>query len=180
MLNTTQPDFELSSAAASNTISAGQTANFSLLVTAAGQFTGTVELSCAMSPAVDSAPTCSLSSSAVQVSGGKPQSSAVTVATTGQATMRPVLLVPAPPSVMVAVSALLFMGCGLCWRKRRLVSLASPLMALVLACSLSCAGSGNPSSIHISHGTPSRTYTATVTATSGSLSHNIAFEVTVK
>ncbi|MFL6307054.1 MAG: FG-GAP repeat domain-containing protein [Candidatus Sulfotelmatobacter sp.] len=180
MLNTTQPDFELSSAAASSTISAGQKATFSLLVTAAGQFTGTVKLSCAMSPAVDSAPTCSLSSSSVQVSGGKPQSSAVTVATTGQATMRPVLLVPAPPSVMVAVSALLFMGCGLCWRERRLISLASPLMALVLACSLSCAGSGNPSSIHISHGTPSGTYTATVTATSGSLSHNIAFEVTVK
>ena len=180
MLNTTSPDFEVSAAITSNTITAGQTAKFTLLVVPSGRFTGTVNLSCDTTPTVTPAPTCSLSSSLVQINGGKVQSVTVTVATTGQAMTGTISLLNAPPSAMVAMAGLLFMGWGLCWRKRRLVGLASPLMALVLASSLSCGGSGNPPSIHISHGTPSGTYTATVTATSGGVSHTVPLKVIVQ
>jgi hypothetical protein len=171
MLNTTSPYFEVSATITSNTITAGQMAKFTLLVMPSGQFTGTVNLSCDTTAAVTPGPTCSLSSSSVQMNGGKAQSVTVTVATTGQATTGVISLVDTPlPGAMVALSALFLTGWGLRWQKRRLVVLATPLMALVLASSLSCGVSGNPPSIHISHGTPSGTYTATVTATSGAAS----------
>jgi len=73
---------------------------------------------------------------------------------------------------------------GLVWlamrnRKRSLV-LALPLSLLALAVGTSCGGDG--SSIHTTpaKGTPAGTYTVTVTAASGSLSHNLALQVIVQ
>jgi hypothetical protein len=53
-------------------------------------------------------------------------------------------------------------------------------VTLVLASSLSCGGSSNPPPIHFSHGTPSGTYTETVTATSSGVSHTISLKVIVQ
>ncbi len=62
---------------ASQTIAAGQNAQFSIAVAPAGTFTGTVNLSCSITPSATPAPTCSLSNSSVQLSG-----TAVTVTAT--------------------------------------------------------------------------------------------------
>jgi hypothetical protein len=80
------PDFVLSpssSSPTSQTISAGQTASFSLGVTPSGAFTEGVSLACAITPVVSAAPTCSLSSSTVNLNGSGTQTVTVSVKTTG-------------------------------------------------------------------------------------------------
>src|SRR4029077_6456590 len=71
-------DFTLgpsSGAPTSQTISAGQTASFTLTLASSNSFSGTVNLSCAITPAVTTGPpTCTLPSSSVQISSGGTQS----------------------------------------------------------------------------------------------------------
>jgi hypothetical protein len=62
--------------------------------------------------------------------------------------------------------------------RKRLPSLVAPLIVLAFASLVGCGGSG--SSSHTTVGTPSGTYRATVTATSGSLSHNMTLTVVVQ
>jgi FG-GAP-like repeat/Abnormal spindle-like microcephaly-assoc'd, ASPM-SPD-2-Hydin/FG-GAP repeat len=62
-VGTTAPDFNIGTASGSSTyetVSAGQAATFSLLLTPGGSFTGTVSLSCSVTPAVTPAPICSV------------------------------------------------------------------------------------------------------------------------
>src|SRR5262249_20733835 len=70
-----------------------------------------------------------------------------------------------------------FSGLALQSRKPAPVVVA-PVLMLVALSWVACGGSGSPS--HSTQGTPAGTYTATVTATSGSLSHATAFKVTVQ
>jgi hypothetical protein len=82
------PDFVINpgSGSTSQTVSAGQTASFTLSLAGTGTFSGTVSLSCAITPAATPAPTCSLSSASEQISGTTPQSVTVTVGTTAPST----------------------------------------------------------------------------------------------
>lgn len=56
--------------------------------------------------------------------------------------------------------------------------LAAPAMMLALASWMACGGSG--SSTHTKPRTPSGTYAVTITASSGSLSHNAGLTVVVQ
>jgi hypothetical protein len=71
---------------------------------------------------------------------------------------------------------------GLGWlllrEQRRLIRLAAPLIVLILASWLECGGGG--SSSQTSPGTPTGTYRATITATSGSLTQKMALTVVVQ
>lgn len=177
------PDFALGPASGestSQTINAGQNAKFNLMVTPSGSFTGTVSLSCSITPVVSPAPTCSLSSSSVKITSSSGQPVTVTVGTTAAGTAGSLAQVGFPsgwvPTVWTSL-LLLFGWLGL-QNRRRLPVLAAPLILLVMAAWVGC-GSGSSQSQNTS-GTPSGTYTATVTATSGNLSNKMTLSITVQ
>lgn len=180
-------DFTLGAASGSptsQTISAGQTASFTLTLASSNSFSGTVNLSCAITPAVATGPpTCALSGSSVQISSGGTQSVMVNVGTTASVTTSAVGYVGLPPVAMLLPMLLLLGGSvGLLLRNRkRLAAIAVPAM-IALAFCVSCGGSSSYTTPppHTTPGTPSGTYTVTVTATSGNLSHNLALQVIVQ
>jgi hypothetical protein len=179
------PDFVLGpspGSPTSQTISAGQTASFSLDVTPSGAFTGAVSLSCAITPVVSPAPTCSLSSSSVNLTGTGTQTVTVSVKTMGSSSAK--LPFPNFQLPWTTIPWMLTMGLGgmlMSNRRRRTFAVracVAPILILVLGALTSCGGSST--STTTTHGTPSGTYAATVTATSGSLSHNTALQVVVQ
>lgn len=173
-------DFIMSAAPTSQTISAGKSASFTLSFAGTGSFSGTVSLACAITPPVTPAPTCNLSSSSVAISGSGAQTVTVNVGTTAPETTSAGSTVVWPSGPMWSIFILSGFACLLARSRKRLSSLAAPILFTAVALSVSCGGSSaGSSSTHTTPGTPAGTYTATVTATSGSLSHNTAFEVTV-
>src|SRR5262249_52788597 len=98
LVNTTPADFSINPGSpASQTVSAGQTASFGLSLVGSGTFSGTVNLSCAITPAVTLGPTCSLSSSSEQISGTTAQSVTVKVGTTAPSAMATLSPIGLPP-----------------------------------------------------------------------------------
>jgi hypothetical protein len=182
------PDFSInpgSGSPTSQTVDAGQTASFSLSLAGSGTFSGTVNLSCAITPAATLGPTCSLSSSSEQISGTTAQSVTVKVGTTAPSTTGMLSPIGLPPGSLPSKWTLLctMMLVGFSWlalqsRKRAPVLIAPVLMLGTLSW-VACGGS-NSSSSHNTPGTPAGTYTANVTATSGSLTHTTALKVTVQ
>jgi hypothetical protein len=178
------PDFSVTSAPGSptsQTITAGQTANFSLALAPAGSFSGTVDLSCAITPVVTPAPTCGLSSSSVQLTGTGTQTVTVSVATTAPVTTGAVPPINFPPGTVPLTWSFILLGSIWLWvrNRKRLTALGAPIVVLALALLVSCGGSGS-SSTHTTPGTPSGTYAVTITATSGSISNNVAPQVVVQ
>lgn len=181
------PDFTLGPASGSptsQTISAGQTASFMLTLASSNSFSGTVNLSCAITPTVTTGPpTCTLSGSSVQISGGGTQSIMVNVGTTAPVTTSAVGPVGFPPVAMPLPGMLLLLGSvGLLLRNRkRLAAIAVPAM-MALAFCVACGGGSSYTTPppHTTPGTPSGTYTVTITATSGNLSHNLVLQVIVQ
>jgi hypothetical protein len=174
------PDFTVglaSGSQASQTIAAGQNAQFGIAVAPAGTFTGTVNLSCSITPSATPAPTCSLSSSAVQLSG-----TAVTVTAT-ITTAAPTTSQTRPPlgGAPVAWTAIL-LGALLPWKRKRPLLMAIAVIAFAGVSVTGCGGGGSSSSSHptTTPGTLAGTYTATVTAVSGSLNHNTTVTVVVQ
>jgi hypothetical protein len=176
------PGFTLGAASGSSTsqtVSAGQTASFSVAMAPTGGFTGTVNFTCAITPTVTPAPTCSVPSS-VQITGSGTQTVAVQVGTTAPVTTGfvPPASFPTGPMPLIWTLTLLASGWLLTRNRKRRLVLTAPVMVLALAFSVGCGGSG--SSSHTTPGTPAGTYTATVTATSGSVSQNMALTVVVQ
>jgi hypothetical protein len=184
VMNGPAPDFSIGAATGSptsQTISAGQSAKFSLAIAPVGSFTGTVNLTCKLSPTVNPAPTCTLSNSSVQITGTSSQKVQVTVATTALVTAGAVSAVDIPPAPIRLTWTVMLLGFGwflLLARKHRSV-LAAPFLLLALGSWLGCGG-GSSSSPQSTPGTPTGAYTATITATSGSLSHNTSLTVVVQ
>jgi len=179
------PDFGLSpspGSPTSQTISAGQTASFSLGATPTGGFTGAVSLICAITPVVSPAPACSLSSSTVNLTGSGTQTVTVSVKTRDSSSASlslPDFRLPWTMTPWIFTIGL----SGLMTLNRRRGTLAAracvaPILILVLGALVSCGGSST--STTTTHGTPLGTYTATVTATSASLNHNTALQVVVQ
>ena len=181
-VGTAGPDFSVgvaSGSSTSQTISAGQNAKFSLLVTPSGSFAGTINLTCSLLPVVSPAPTCILSSSSVQISGGTAQPVTVTVGTTAAATTNPLprFGFPSGATSLTWMTMLLALGLPLLSRKHR-QPLTASLIVLAFVSLTGCGGGG--SSPAATPGTPSGTYTATITATSASLNHNTAVTIVVE
>ena len=183
---TAAPDFTVSPASGSptsQTVTAGQSASFSLAIASGGSFNGTVNLSCAITPAMTQAPICSLSSSSVQIASGGSQPVTATVGTTAPVTSHttPYINFPAGPMQWTWTLILLGSGCLLLRTRKQLPALAAPAMMLALLLCVGCGGSSSPSTTtHTSPGTPAGTYTATVTATSGSVTQTMALQVVVQ
>jgi|HubBroStandDraft_4_1064222.scaffolds.fasta_scaffold12837_2 hypothetical protein len=177
----TPPDFTIAPASGSptsQTISAGQKATFSISLAAVGGFSGSASLTCSISPTVTPPPTCGLSSSPVQI-GSTAQTVTVTVGTIGSTASRvsPIGFPPAAPP-LAWLAFMLGSGWLFLRNRKRLPSLVAPLIVLAFASLVGCGGSG--SSSHMTVGTPSGTYSATITATSGNLSHNMTLTVMVQ
>jgi hypothetical protein len=175
-------DFSIAPATGSSSsasISAGQSANFSLTVAPVSGFTGTVNLSCSISPLVTPAPTCTLPAS-VQITNGNAMPVSVTVGTQAAATSGMVGSPNVPTGTGPVFGWVTFVLGGaalMARRKRWLLAFAAPA-GLLLVLMMGCGG-GSSSSTQTSTGTPAGTYTATVTASSGNLKHSTALTVTV-
>jgi len=168
-------DFSMTSSPSSATISAGQSAQFTLTVTPVGGFHQVVNFTCASPSNV----TCSASPNSVTLDGTNNVTLKVTANTTAQiasASMPP----PRRTGVLLALSAMLLWPLLAIADDRRW-RCGSMLTALVLALGLltSCGGvktSGNPAS---PTGTTGGSYNLTVTATSGNLVHATTVVLTV-
>jgi len=174
------PGFALSASSGSptsQTISAGQTASFSLDVAPSGSFTGAVNLGCAITPvATTGQPGCVLSSSSVQITGTT-QTVTVKVTTTGTVTTASADYFSSPTGPMLGTALLMLVpGCLLLRNRKRLLTLAVPPIALAFVSWVGCGSSGK----HTTSSTPAGTYTATVTAVSGSVSSNMTLKVIVQ
>jgi uncharacterized repeat protein (TIGR03803 family) len=163
-------------------VSPGATANYSVNVVPLGGFNQTVTLACAGAPSLA---TCSLSPASAMLDGTDAVPVTVSVTTTAAT-----LIVPLLPNSPIGPRALglfatLILGCiSTFWlaasrRKTRAARIAClALIALTVPIWISC-GSGGSSPHQGSPGTPSGTYTLTVTATSGNLTHSTVLTLTV-
>jgi hypothetical protein len=177
LLNATPADFSISSVPSSVSIAGpGQSATATATVTAAGGFAGTVNLSCSVTPSNQmKPPTCSLTPNSVTIGAGSSSGTATLMIQTSPSAMassqggnRFGLFAWASSSVALAFFVFP------CVRKGKegfLLSLAAVALLLPIA---GCGGGSGSS------GTTPGSYTVTVTAASGTVSHAINLSVTLQ
>jgi Beta-propeller repeat/HYDIN/CFA65/VesB-like, Ig-like domain len=178
-------DFSLGASPASNTVQAGQAANYTLMITPLNGFDVPVSLACSGVPA---GATCAFSMSTVQVNTSGSSQDTFTVRTTAQSLVNPPFSDgrgwPVPWVVMWAWCVFLgFMLLSIGVRRRSLTVAIRNVSVTLLACVAltACGGGGGGSAaIGSSNGTPAGTYTLTVTATAQSLSHTRQVTLQVK
>jgi hypothetical protein len=177
---TAAPDFTIGEASGSSdsaTITPGQTASFNLAVTPAGSFSGMVSLSCAITPAATPAPICSVPAS-VNVTQGAPARVAVKVSTPAPGTAGSISTANFTPGATAFQWTIVLLACGLVFAGYRLRKPALAISMVALFAMTACGGGSSPGTSM--PGTPAGTYTATVTAKSGSLSHTAQMTVVVQ
>lgn len=170
--------FAVSASPSTLSIARGGSGSTTVSVTPQSGFTGTVNLTCAVSGGNTSLiPACSLQQASVTVSGTAAVTDTLNVATTSSSSA---LHIPANPAdrTWYAAGGVAFAGLlllGLPGRRRAWQSLLS-LVLLVAAMGVVGCGGGSSSG----NTTPSGTYTVVVTATSGSVSQTSKVTVTVQ
>jgi hypothetical protein len=185
-LSGTGQDFLMSSNGTSQTVTAGETANYSLTVAPEGGLNQTVNLTCSGAPSLA---TCTLSPSSVTLNGTASAAVTVQVATTAP-TLAPPWGRVLPPNLtglgrvfwLCALLGLASVGALVAARKRRAAYLLGACLLLVLLWS-ACGGGAQV--VH-TPGTPAGTYTldvkgtVTSTAPSATLTHDFQFTLTVQ
>jgi hypothetical protein len=165
------------------TVSAGQTASYTLTINPGTGFSGSVQLTCTGAPA---ASTCTVSPNPLAL-GSTPTPITVSVKTTGAIAKVLPQQEGSPWSGRLALFAvggvfgtLLLTGSNSRRRSRLLLTLA----VAAIGASLSCGGGGSPGSGGGggggNPGTPAGNYTVTVTGTSGSVTQSIALMLKVQ
>jgi hypothetical protein len=173
-----------SSGSASASVTAGQSANFALSATSTGGFTGTVNLTCSVSPTPTFAPTCTVPTT-VQVTAGTPGAFSVTVATTAKTSSQ--LWTPNGlqnlwatlmfSGLFVLVFTLLPVESGASKKRNNCLLAALLISAIALfGCGEGSSGGGGGGG---TSGTPSGSYTVTVVGTAGSVNQTSALKLTV-
>ncbi len=186
-LSGTGMDFALSSSTTSQTVSAGQTANYSVTLAPADGFSQTVNLTCTGAPTLA---TCTLTPNSATLNGTASATVAVAVTTTAPSTAR--LAPPAgrfpPPGVtglgrvfwlygLLGLASLATLAAA---RKRRAAYLLGACLLLAVLWT-ACGGSSTPATKTVP-GTPAGTYTVVVTgaaASTSTLTHTINLTLTV-
>ncbi|MBT9332641.1 kelch repeat-containing protein [Paracidobacterium acidisoli] len=163
---------------------AGGSATDTIQFSSAGGFSGTVNLSCAVTykgtGTAAAAPTCSLSPDEAQVSPGSAVSATLTVSTTAASARLGDPLLPWGGGALAAV--LIFGVPRRRWRGLSLIAiLCIALAGMCMGCgggSVSSGGGGkNPPS---NPGTTTGSYSVTVTATSGTITSSASIPLTVQ
>ncbi len=181
------PDFNLSVAPTLQTVTAGQTATYTVTVGSLDGFTSAVKLACA---GQQTNATCALSPTSVTPPAGGTITSTVTITTSGNPYTTASLLRQDSgsriPAMLLSVPALGFLGLfavgstntrrlGAQKRLRRFAGcILLLLVSLVFLTASGCYKKKTAS------GTQRSTNTVTITGTSGSLSHTITFTLTVQ
>ncbi len=181
-MGTAAPDFTFgmgSGGSSSSTISAGQTATFSLALTPVGSFTGTVNLTCNVTPVVTPAPICSVPKS-INVSGSSTTTVTVTVTTTAAGNAGTMPFGDLPPGFWFVGWAVALSASVLMLLRNRPRLAWAPVFVLAVLFTAGCGGGGGGQSTPPDNGTPPGSYAVTVTATSGNLSHQAALTVIVQ
>jgi len=166
-------DFSLSTSPTSGTITAGQSAAFTLNVSPSGGFSQTVSLACSGAP---QAGTCTISPSSVTLNGSSASTTNVMVTTTARGMLGPQpgprWIFPRLPAMgkrmeltktlwLMAILALL----GLLAGRRRQVRLTLGFAIVMVVLGAGCTGVvKNTTTVS---GTPAGTYTLTLTGASG-------------
>jgi hypothetical protein len=178
LLNVGPPDYAINLSSTTATIPAGQTATFGVWVAPEHGFTGTVSFNCSGLPA---ASTCTLNPTSLTVG-------TTAVNTTMKITTTARTIAAAVPhsgglggallsSALLAVGLVVAGGSG---RKRRWQPLCLLIAVAALAGGMVACGGGGGSTTTTATGTPAGTYTITITATSGSTTHQSAVNLTVR
>jgi hypothetical protein len=162
------------------TVSPGAISGNTTLVTITGSngFTGTVDLTCAITPTAASDPaTCGLAAASVQVSPTVIPSVVVTVnstaATTGKNDMKKMLW---PSAGGATLALVLFFGIP---RRRKWLAMLGLLIVIVAGAGIGCGGVNNTGGRGGNTGTTPGTYTVTVTGTSGTITQTTTVTLTV-
>jgi len=180
--------FSISSASGSSlsaSVTAGQTANYSLSLAGAYGFSGTVNLTCTGVPA---GATCLVSPSTATINNLSAVPVAVSVSTHAASTAPPFVLnlrrLPFPNVYLSGTAVLIFFvlsGYQLTRRQlpswRTAPALLVPL--LLSAVVVSCGGGASSSTPLFQPGTPTGQYVLTVTGTSGSVTQSVKLNLTV-
>ena len=184
-LSGTGMDFAVTSSATSQTVTAGQTASYSLTLAPQGGFSQTVNLTCTGAP---SESTCTLTPNTVTLNGTASGTVAVAVSTTAPSLAPPQVRF-LPPRMrglgrVFWLYALLWLASVLVLtvaRKRRAAWLLGAGLLLVVLWS-GCGGGTTTVPPPSTPGTPAGTYTVDVTATDAAiptLTHTIQLTLTV-
>ena len=173
-------------APSSDTVTAGNSASYSIAVAPVGGFNQTIVLGCAGAPA---GATCTAAPSSMTMDGTSLQKATVTV-TTHAASLAPPGPRDGPPPpggfpayewwvALLWLMMMAMLALAINQRRRRVPLLAGAVLlaALAVSCGGGSSGGGGGGSIP---GTPKGTYTLTVTGTSGSLQHQTTMQLTVQ
>jgi hypothetical protein len=184
---TATPDYSFGASSVSGTVMAGQSAQTSLTLTPSGNFSGTVSLSCSGLPAGAS---CSFSPASVML-GTAAATSTLSITTTARSAMNSSRL----PFNPLIPEGLLLAGVFVPFtvhRRRRsahlrqhgLLTLLFISAVLVAGCgggstSSGTSNNGGGGTVGGVTGTPAGSYTVTITASGGSLTHTVSYVLKV-
>ncbi|MBZ5564256.1 MAG: FG-GAP-like repeat-containing protein [Acidobacteriia bacterium] len=185
-LSGTGQDFAISAGTTSATVSAGQTASYTLRLASEGGFSGAVTLTCTGAP---SAATCSVTPGSVALAASGATPVTVSVTTTARSVVPPPDRHRPPGFVspgFLVLFTLLIMLAMLAWTQLRLAPkkrgfLWAPLGAALLFVTLwvACGGGGTIAPPSPS-GTPAGTYTLSITASGSGLTNDFSLTLMVK
>ena len=168
-----------------SSVTAGSSATGTVTVSWQGNSTATVTLSCSVTPAETDGPTCSLSPSSVTPKSGT-ASSTLTVSTTSKTTsgaLQPAIFhgQGSFAATWLFLPAMVLSTAGIAGSKKRKTLLCVLLILAVAGCIFLVACGGSSGNNTSGNGTPSGTYTITVTATAAGMpTQTEPFKLTVK
>jgi len=174
--------FSITGPASPASVSAGQTATYSVNLTPAGGFNQQVSLSCAFGPPPPAGTSCAVSPSTITPNGTSPIVAKVSVATTAQTPTVYIrhLIPPAAWELWIWVAFVLSLLLSFSIGRRRRTDWALAMSLLLAALAFACGGGGGTSITSAPPATPAGTYNVTVTAVSGTLTAPGSLTVTVR